>query len=215
MSFLQDKQIMEQVFGLAGNGQNMGHDPKVGAIVVKKGKIIAQGYHRTSGEDHAEVDAFKKVKNKAELKGAILYTNLEPCCIYRRTPSCVDQIIKYGLKEVVVSNQDPFPQVNGFGFKLLRKRGVKVRTGLMKLSGAQVNQRFFSWCQKQKLKKPQVNISTAASADGKIVDHTLAETHISSPADKRYKDSLRSQHDAILIGGETFLRDDPSLIIKD
>jgi len=140
-------------------------NPLVGAIVVKNSKIIATGYHKKAGQDHAEIIALKKAGDKA--KGATLYITLEPCSTQGKTPPCTETIIKSGIKEVVVAMTDPNPKHQGRGVKILRKNSIKVITSILKKEARAINQPFIKYITK---KLPHVTFRIAQTLDGKIAN---------------------------------------------
>ena len=145
----RDKQFMLRAIELARKAKgNTFPNPLVGAIVVKKGKVIADGYHKKAGTPHAEIVALKKAKRKA--KGANLYVNLEPCAHYGRTPPCVDSIIRSGIKKVYVAMKDPNSLVNGKGLNLLRKNGIKIKTGICRSEAKKLNAIYIKSMGKEK-----------------------------------------------------------------
>ena len=142
MNSLHEKYI-RWCFELALKGEgNVFPNPLVGAVIVKEGKVISEGYHKKIGEDHAEADAIKNAGQ--DLSGTTLYCNLEPCChINKQTPPCVPLIIKSGIKTVVISNIDPNPFVSGKGIEELKEAGIKVETGVLMEEGKVLNQKYF------------------------------------------------------------------------
>jgi len=142
MNDIHEKYI-HRCFELALKGEgNVFPNPLVGAIIVKNGKVIAEGYHKKLGEDHAEAYAIKNAEQ--DLTGSTLYCNLEPCCHTNKlTPPCVPLIIKSGIKTVVISNIDPNPFVSGKGIEQLQKAGIEVVTGILKEEGELINYKYF------------------------------------------------------------------------
>jgi len=184
-------------------------DPMVGAVLVKDGQIISMGYHGEVKTPHAETWAIQKVG--ASAKGATLYVNLEPCCHHGNNPPCTDAIIKAGVKEVVASMQDPNPLVNGRGFRLLRRHGIKVRVGLMKEEAQKMNEIFMKYA---RTKRPFVVLKEAMTIDGKIATRIGASRWVSSPQTIKYAHRMRNVYDAILCGVGTILIDDPKLTAR-
>jgi len=181
----------------------------VGAVLVRGGKIIATGFHRIAGEDHAEIVALKRVGSKA--KGATLYINLEPCSHYGRTPPCSRALIRAGVKEVVAGMVDPNPLVGGRGFRELKRAGVKVRVGLLEEECRTLNEAFIKYVTRR---LPFVTLKLAASLDGKIAAVTGDARWISSESSRRMVHKLRNQVDAIVAGVGTVLADDPQLTCR-
>ncbi len=181
-------------------------NPMVGAVVVKSGKIIAEGYHHYCGGDHAEVEALKKAGSKA--RGALLYVTLEPCGHQGRTPPCTQAIIKAGIKKVVVGALDPNPVNNGKSLKFLRKQGVEVEQGVLADELTQMNEAFNCWITSH---KPFVTAKIAQTIDGKIATLSGESKWITSSFARDYAHRLRFGFDAIMVGINTVLKDDPRL----
>ncbi len=204
---LNDEHFMRLALAEAKKGLGRtSPNPMVGAVVVKNNKILATGFHHHCGGDHAEIDAFKKIGTKA--KGSKLYVTLEPCRHYGRTPPCVDQIIKRGIKEVVVAMKDPNPLTNGKSIKILKKAGVKVKVGVLEKEARWVNEAFIKHMTKG---FPFVVTKTAQTLDGKIATRTGESKWITQDATREFARKIRDQFDAILVGVDTVLKDDPRL----
>ena len=198
---------MKKVLELAEKGMGTtSPNPMVGALIVKNGKIIASAYHRRPGALHAEAIALKRAGKKA--KGATLYVNLEPCGHIGRTPPCSKAIIKSGIREVYCSMIDPNPLNNGKGKKELEKNGVKVRVGVLNKEAVKLNKVFIKYVTK---KMPFVTIKAAESLDGKIATKTMDSKWITTQASRDYSHALRSKMDAVLVGVNTIIRDNPIL----
>lgn len=205
-----DEKHMRHALALAEKARGeTSPNPLVGAVVVKGRKIIGEGYHQRAGMPHAEVIALAEAKEKA--RRATLYVNLEPCVHYGRTPPCVDAIVKAGLSRVVIATPDPNPLVNGQGIRLLRQAGIKVDCGLLQKEAERLNEFFFTYHQQQ---RPFVILKWAMSLDGRTSTDSGDSRWISNQASRQYVHQLRSQVDAILVGVETVIRDDPSLNIR-
>ncbi len=199
--------FMRKVLELAERGKRTtSPNPMVGALVVKNGKIISSAYHRRPGGLHAEAIALKRAGQNA--KGATLYVNLEPCAHLGRTPPCSKAIIKSGIKEVYCSMIDPNPLNNGKGKKELEKNGVNVRVGILAEEAAKLNEVFIKYVTK---KMPFVTIKAAESLDGKIATKTMDSKWITENESMDYSHSLRSEMDAVLVGVNTIMRDNPIL----
>jgi len=181
-------------------------NPLVGAVVVNEGKVLGRGYHRAAGLPHAEVMALKRAGPGA--CGATLYVNLEPCCHFGQTPPCVDNIKACGIKEVVFAMRDPNPLNNGKGAQLLRQYGIKVVSGVLEEEAKAINQVFIKYVTKQ---LPFVTVKIAQSLDGKIATASGDSRWISSRASRKFSHKLRRQVDAILVGINTVLKDNPLL----
>lgn len=184
-------------------------NPMVGAVLVRGGKVIATGFHRIAGEDHAEIVALKRAGAKA--KGATLYINLEPCSHYGRTPPCSRALIRAGIKEVVAGMKDPNLLVAGRGFRELRRGGIQVRAGLLEQECRTLNEAFIKYITRQ---LPFVTLKLAASLDGKIAAVTGDARWISSKASRRMVHELRNQVDAVVTGVGTVIADDPQLTCR-
>ena len=181
----------------------------VGAVLVRGGKVIATGFHRIAGEDHAEIVALKRAGAKA--KGATLYINLEPCSHYGRTPPCSRALIRAGIKEVVAGMKDPNSLVAGRGFRELRRGGIQVRAGLLEQECRTLNEAFIKYITRQ---LPFVTLKLAASLDGKIAAVSGDARWISSEASRRMVHELRNQVDAVVTGVGTVIADDPQLTCR-
>ena len=181
-------------------------NPMVGAAIVKGGKIIGKGYHTRVGAPHAEIEAFRDAKRN--VKGATLYINLEPCSFQGRTPPCVPAIIAAGIKEVVFCTLDPNKKVHGRGAKALRKGGIRVSVGSLAKEARALNEAFFTLHEK---KRPFVALKFAASLDGKMATATGDSKWITNEAARAFSRSLRGKDQAIPVGINAVLRDDPHL----
>ncbi len=181
-------------------------NPMVGAVLVKSGKIIAEGYHHFCGGDHAEVDALKKAGIKA--KGATLYVTLEPCGHSGRTPPCTQAILKAGIKKMVVSTLDPNRLNHGKSLKFLRQQGIEVEGGLLADELTQMNEAFNCWITTG---RPFVTAKIAQTLDGKIAALDGGSKWITSSLARDYAHRLRFGFDAIMVGINTVLKDDPQL----
>jgi diaminohydroxyphosphoribosylaminopyrimidine deaminase/5-amino-6-(5-phosphoribosylamino)uracil reductase len=201
---------MRKVLELAGKGRvTTSPNPMVAALIVKKGKIIASAYHRRPGGLHAEAIALKRAGKNA--KGARLYVNLEPCAHLGRTPPCSKAIIKSGIKEVCCAMIDPNPLNNGKGKKELEKSGINVKVGILDKEAAKLNEVFIKYVTK---KMPFVTIKVAESLDGKIATKTMDSKWITADESREYSHRLRSEMDAVLVGVNTIIRDNPFLTAR-
>ncbi|MBU3911208.1 MAG: bifunctional diaminohydroxyphosphoribosylaminopyrimidine deaminase/5-amino-6-(5-phosphoribosylamino)uracil reductase RibD [Candidatus Omnitrophica bacterium] len=181
-------------------------NPMVGAVLVKNGKIIGGAYHKRVGGLHAEALALKKAGKNA--KGAELYINLEPCSHVGRTPPCTDAIIKSGIKKVYCAMKDPNRLNNGRGIKILTKNGIDVSIGLLNGWAKELNEVFIKYITKG---MPFVTLKTAESLDGKIATKKYDSKWITSELSRDYVHRLRSEADAILVGVNTIIKDNPLL----
>jgi len=184
-------------------------NPMVGAILVKKGKVVGEGYHAKAGEAHAEIVALQRAKKDA--RGATLYINLEPCTHYGKTPPCAPRVIEADVKRVVIGMEDPNPLVRGKGVKSLKKAGLDVRLGILEKECRRLNEAF---CKYVLEKEPFVILKVAATLDGKIASRDGDSKWISGEASRRFVHKLRDQVDGILVGIGTILKDDPLLTAR-
>jgi len=181
-------------------------NPRVGAVCVKKNEIISTGYHSKFGNLHAERITLMK---DLDYKNADLYVNLEPCSHTGKTPPCTDIIIEKGIKRVYIAHSDPNPYVSGI--KILRENRIKVITGILKEKALKINQAFLC---NIKEKRPYITLKIATSLDGKIATENKKSKYISSQEALILAHQLRSENDAILVGIETVLTDNPLLTIR-
>ncbi len=189
-------------------------NPMVGAVVVYEGRIIGEGYHRRCGEPHAEVNAIASVKDKSLLEHATIYVTLEPCSHYGKTPPCCDLIIDSHIPRVVVGCLDPFPQVSGRGIARLREHNIDVTTGVLQEECIRLNKKFITFHSQQ---RPYITLKWAQSSDGYIDRERLpAEppTHFSTPITRSWAHRLRATNNAIMVGTNTVLCDNPSLTTR-
>jgi diaminohydroxyphosphoribosylaminopyrimidine deaminase/5-amino-6-(5-phosphoribosylamino)uracil reductase len=185
-------------------------NPMVGAVIVKGQRLLGKGYHRKAGEPHAEAIALEQAGQQA--RGATLAVTLEPCChTGKRTPPCVDAIIKAGVKKVIVAMFDPNPQVNGKGVEALRKAGIDVKVGLLSEEARRLNEVFVTF---QEKKRPFFLMKAALSLDGKIATKIGESKWISNEESRAYANTLRSVMDGIMVGINTVILDNPLLLPK-
>ncbi len=202
-----DKKYMGIAISLAKKGIGRTNpNPAVGAVLVKNGRIIAADYHKKAGASHAETLVIKKAGRDAA--GATLYCTLEACSNYGKTPPCVDALIKSGIKRAVFAMKDPNPLNGGKGISRLKKAGIRAEYGLLAEEAAFLNKPFIKFMTKQ---MPYVTIKIAGSLDGKIADAKGNSKWITSEKSRRFVHKLRSQSDAVMIGINTLLKDDPLL----
>ena len=207
---MDDEQWMKRALRLAEKGRGRtSPNPVVGAVLVKRGRVVGEGYHARIGGAHAEINALRQAREKA--RGAALYLNLEPCTHYGRTPPCVPQVIKAGVKRVVIGVEDPNPLVNGKGIEALRKAGLHVNVGVLEKECRRLNEAF---CKYILRKEPFVVLKVAATLDGKIATRNGDSKWISGEASRRFVHKLRDQADGVLVGIGTVLRDDPLLTAR-
>ena len=211
-----EEKYMARCIELAKGGRgNVSPNPMVGAVVVHKGRIIGEGFHRKCGEAHAEVNAIASVKDESLLKDSTIYVSLEPCSHYGKTPPCAELIIRKGIPRVVVGCLDPFPEVSGRGVRMLREAGVEVVTGVMEEEARALNKAFMTL---QTKGRPYIILKWAQSEDGFIdrlrTDVSEPVTVLSSPETSRLVHKLRSEVAAIMVGTRTALLDNPSLNVR-
>lgn len=184
-------------------------NPLVGCIIVKNGKIIGKGYHKKFGFAHAEVNAINDAKKKKHnLKNSTLFINLEPCSHFGKTPPCTDLIIKEKFSKVVIGIKDPNPQVNGKGIGKLKKAGIKVEYGFLKNECEELNKFFIKSVTKN---IPYITLKIAQSIDGNIALKNYKSKYITCKESLKFVHKLRNEYDAVLIGKNTALLDNPSL----
>ena len=190
-------------------------NPMVGAVIVYKGKIIGEGFHRKCGEAHAEVNAIASVCNEALLRDSTIYVSLEPCSHYGKTPPCAELIIRKGIPRVVIGMLDPFPEVSGRGVRMLREAGIEVVTGVLEEEARALNPAFLMF---QMHKRPYIYLKWAQSFDGYMdinrEDVSVAPVLLSSAETLRRVHRLRSEVAAIMVGTHTALMDNPSLTVR-
>ena len=185
-------------------------NPYVGCVIVKNGKIIAEGFHKKSGEPHAEIEALNHANEPVE--GATLYSNLEPCCHKnKKTPPCTQRIIKEGIKRVVIANLDPNEFVSGKGIQELRDAGLEVITDVLKVEGEILNEVFFTNMTK---KSPFIHIKWAQTLDGKIATNSYHSKWITNEESRKNSHRERSLYDAIVVGENTINFDNPALTTR-
>lgn len=184
-------------------------NPLVGAVIVKAGKVVGEGYHRKAGGPHAEIDALRAAG--AAAKGGTLYVNLEPCCHWGRTPPCTDALIQAGIAQVYIAEVDANPKVAGKGIRQLADAGISVNVGICAEEAAQLNEVHRKYVQTG---RPFVILKTAMSLDGKIATATGESQWITSEASRQKVHEIRDEVDAILVGIGTIRRDNPELTTR-
>lgn len=204
-----DKEYMRLALELAERGLgSVEPNPAVGCVIVKSNKIIGRGWHRKFGGPHAEINALKNCKQSPA--GATMYVTLEPCCHYGKTPPCTKAIIKAGIKKVVAAAKDPTKKVNGKGFKILKGAGIEIKTGICKEEAEKLNAPFFKFA---RTKRPWVIIKWAQSKDG-FLARADKKRWITGAKSRKDAHKLRRKVQAILVGINTILTDDPMLTAK-
>lgn len=187
-------------------------NPMVGCVIECNGKIIGEGHHQKYGEAHAEVNAINSVENRDLLSSSTLYVTLEPCAHHGKTPPCADLIVNKGLKKVVIACRDPFEEVDGRGIEKIENAGIEVEFGLLEKDATNLNSRFFSFHQK---KRPYVILKWAETADGFIARENGDAKWISNEYSRQLLHKWRTEEDAILVGKNTAIHDNPSLTARD
>ena len=194
--------------GFGGTSPN----PMVGAVIVRDGAVLGEGFHKRAGEGHAEVTAIAAARRAGkDIHGATLYVTLEPCSTFGRTPPCTSAIVESGISEVIVGTTDPNAKHAGKGFELLRKAGIRVRHGLLAEECTRLNEAFNHWISS---KLPFVVCKCAMSLDGKIATNSGDSKWITGEKARAFGMRLRLGADAIVAGVNTILRDDPSLTLR-
>lgn len=207
---MRDEEFMKIALQLAKNGQgNTSPNPMVGAVIVKNGEIIGQGWHEEYGKPHAERNALAVCTTNPQ--DATMYVTLEPCCHHGKQPPCVDAIIGAGIKRVVIGSADPNPLVSGKGIRILKEHGIEVIQDVLKADCDRLNEIFFHYI---KNKTPFVTMKYAMTMDGKIATATGASKWITSEAARLHVHQQRHRHKAIMVGVGTVLADDPLLTCR-
>lgn len=211
-----DELYMARCIQLARNGEiYAAPNPMVGAVIVCNGRIIGEGYHACCGEPHAEVNAFRRVKDESLLARSTLYVSLEPCAHYGRTPPCAELIVRKGVRRVVVGCVDPFAKVQGRGIEIIRRAGIEVEVGVLERECRELNRRFFT---AQTQRRPYITLKWAQTSNGimgvKDSAHPGRRLLISNKQTSRRAHHLRATHSSILVGYNTALFDNPSLTTR-
>lgn len=201
---------MEQALALAALAEGTtSPNPRVGCVLVKRGREVGFGFHRAAGACHAEADAVAMAGKDA--RGATLFVNLEPCAHHGRTPPCADLLVERGVRRVVASITDPNPRVDGRGFRRLQAAGIAVEVGLLAGAARLLNEPFLHW---HATGRPLVTLKAALSLDGMLSAASGSSRWITGPTARRVAHRLRLRHDAILVGAGTVRRDDPRLSVR-
>ncbi|MGB4440111.1 MAG: bifunctional diaminohydroxyphosphoribosylaminopyrimidine deaminase/5-amino-6-(5-phosphoribosylamino)uracil reductase RibD [Sedimentibacter sp.] len=205
-----DELYMKRALELSLNGiGKTSPNPLVGAVIVKNGKIIGEGYHEYFGGPHAEVNAINNATE--DVKGATIYVTLEPCSHYGKTPPCAELIVKMKLSKVVISMIDPNPKVAGRGVEILRQNGIEVIIGILKEEAEKTNEIFLKYIQE---KKPFCILKTAMTMDGKIATKTGESQWITNEKSRYFVHELRNKVSGIMVGVNTIISDNPSLTTR-
>lgn len=205
-----DRSRMGRALELARKGQGAVHpNPLVGAVLLKDGRVIGEGFHERCGAPHAEINALRSATESP--RGAALYVNLEPCCHHGKTPPCTDAVIQAGIARVVIGILDPNPRVNGRGVRQLQEAGIEVSLGVMEEEAREMNRGFIH---QVKYGCPWVTVKLALTIDGFMADHRGASTWITGEESRKEVHRLRAEHDAVLVGAGTVSADDPLLTVR-
>ncbi|MBP3805757.1 MAG: bifunctional diaminohydroxyphosphoribosylaminopyrimidine deaminase/5-amino-6-(5-phosphoribosylamino)uracil reductase RibD [Oribacterium sp.] len=204
---MENEKYMRRAIELARLGEGWCHpNPLVGAVIVKDGNIIGEGFHERYGSLHAERNAIKNLSESAE--GATLYVTLEPCCHHGKQPPCTEAVLECGIKKVVIGSRDPNPKVAGKGVKFLKENGIEVVEDFLKDECDELNPVFFHFIT---TKKPYVTMKYAMTMDGKIATKTGRSRWITGEKARRRVQEMRHAHMGIMVGIGTVLADDPML----
>jgi diaminohydroxyphosphoribosylaminopyrimidine deaminase/5-amino-6-(5-phosphoribosylamino)uracil reductase len=207
---IDDPHFMKMALDLARKGQGFtSPNPMVGAVIVKNGQVVGQGYHQTLGGAHAEVNAIQD--GGRYVKGGTLYVTLEPCHHTGRTPPCTEKILEAGIDRVVVAMKDPNPDVRGGGLEYLKQHGIKVVLGVCKDEAKKLNESFVKYVT---TKRPFVIIKCAATLDGRIATRTGDSKWVTGEEARMFVHQLRHASDAIMVGINTVKKDDPELTTR-
>ena len=202
---------MRRALQLAIRGRGLvSPNPMVGAVLVRKGTIVGEGWHRRWGGPHAEVDALSSV-SRSDARGSTLYVTLEPCAHSGKTPPCTDAILEAKVGRVVSAMLDPNPHVTGGGGRVLARGGVGFETGLGEVQSRRLNAGFIHWADTG---RPLVTLKIASSLDGGIATRSGDSKWITGEKARREAHRLRAEHDAIVVGAGTVLADDPELTVR-
>lgn len=185
----------------------------VGAVLVHEGRIIGEGWHEEYGQAHAEVNCLESVQeaDKHLIPESTMYVSLEPCAHHGNTPPCAERLVKERVKEVIVCNGDPYAKVSGKGMAILDKAGIDTTTGILEDKGLWVNRRFFCFHQQQ---RPYIILKWAQTKDGYIAPPDRSRTQITNKASSQLVHKWRTEEDAIMVGYQTALHDDPQLTTR-
>ncbi len=208
-----DETFMSRAIELAALGKgSVSPNPLVGCVIAHENKIIGEGYHQKYGEAHAEVNAVKSVSNKDLLPRSTAFVTLEPCAHHGKTPPCADLLIDVGIKKVVIGSKDPFDRVDGKGIQKLKEAGIETVVGVLENKTNEQNRRFLTF---HKQNRPYVILKWAQTADGFIARENFDSKWISNEKSRQLVHKWRAEEDAILVGKNTALYDNPSLTVRD
>jgi diaminohydroxyphosphoribosylaminopyrimidine deaminase / 5-amino-6-(5-phosphoribosylamino)uracil reductase len=205
--------FMQRALELASLGRgNVSPNPMVGCVIVYENTIIGEGYHQKAGGPHAEVWAVESVKTPELLPESTVYVTLEPCAHHGKTPPCADMLVRLGVKKVVVGAVDTNPLVGGKGIRKLQDAGIEVETGVMETECRDLNKRFFTYMEAH---RPYIVLKWAQTSDGFIARENFDSKWISSPQARQLVHQWRAHEDAVLVGKNTALHDNPLLTVRD
>ncbi|OFX21572.1 MAG: riboflavin biosynthesis protein RibD [Bacteroidetes bacterium GWA2_31_9b] len=214
---MSHEKYMQRCIELAKNGfGNTSPNPMVGSVIINNNKIIGEGYHRKYGEAHAEVNAIQSVVNKELLKQSTIYVNLEPCAHFGKTPPCANLIASMGIPNVVIGTIDSVAHASGKGIEILKNAGCNVITGVLEKESRELNKRFFTFHEK---KRPYIILKWAETSDGyidiqKMKKTNIEPTWITNNLSKAIVHKWRGEEDAILVGTNTIISDNPNLTTR-
>jgi diaminohydroxyphosphoribosylaminopyrimidine deaminase/5-amino-6-(5-phosphoribosylamino)uracil reductase len=205
---------MERCIRLARFGVgSVSPNPLVGAVLVKDGVKIGEGFHERFGENHAEINAIHNaLTGKRPIAGSTLYVNLEPCSHFGKTPPCAEAIIRHGITRVVIGCKDPNPIVAGRGIALLRKNKITVKTGVLSKEATRLNESFFKYI---RTGIPFITLKAAQTADGYIARTDGSSKWITNQFSRKFVHQLRNEYDAVIVGAGTVIQDDPELTVRN
>jgi len=207
---MTDEFYMKRALALAVKGELwVSPNPMVGAVIVKEERILGEGYHQIFGGNHAEINAINSTSEPIE--GSTIYVNLEPCTHYGKTPPCCESLIAQKPARVVIGTADPNPLISGKGISSLQQHGIETTVGVLKDECMQLNERFFKFI---KTGLPFITLKFAQTIDGRIATASGQSRWISSGSSLRLAHRLRSSHDAVLIGVNTLIHDNPELTVR-
>ena len=210
---MDDSRYMQRALELAELGRgSVSPNPMVGCVIVHQGKIIGEGYHKKYGEAHAEVNAIHSVNDHSIFPESTVYVTLEPCAHHGKTPPCADLLIEKKIKRVVVACRDPFDQVDGKRIEKLQKAGLDVELGILEKEAIELNKRFLTSVQKE---RPYVILKWAQTSDGFVARENYDSKWISNSYSRQLVHKWRTEEDAILVGKNTAIHDDPLLTSRE
>lgn len=210
---MSDEHFMQRALDLAVVALGkVSPNPMVGCVIVQGEKIIGEGWHKIFGQDHAEVNAIASVKSKDLISESNIYVSLEPCCYYGKTPACTDLLVKYKPKRVIIACEDPNPEVQGNGIKILKENGIEVQVGVLQNEAMTLNRRFFVSNFKH---RPYIILKWAQTKDSFIARSNFDSKWISNEYSRQLVHKWRTEENAILVGKNTVEYDNPQLTVRD